>query len=512
MDIHASDIAAEKKRLEDNLAFLNAALQTSPIDPAFPEIFQQDMGLFQDYGWIAESYELCESVVESVEPGRGDCWSCCVQLAQSFLGHMDLSRGRNYEQHRRFFREQCDQSEALLRAHAQMGLAVDAIHHAKWEEAGSLLQESRQNFRKANKPLYDLKVAILQIMLQRILEQHERACEAALAILPAANDLGARAAAPLLLLYSVIAGHYTHVGKRYEAQRYSWTAVQLARALPPSKAAGFAFYQHARGLHALGKISNAIEYLQLAEPVLRVFDPLARIANLMLLFQCYKSQERWSEAEQLLQQLLQHNLVNCLWEDLAELLEEGLTFFTQVFEPEQADSLLKLYSKQAAIAKREQEESGRFLQRWQKQIDVLRKRLNDANPIGYGSGRIVIDADEQRLILRQQGVLRQCKLRKAPGALFILSSLLESHRKHEPLVTRKQLIEGWKEHQILRTGRSGKDPGKTLRRNLDTLIQLGVIELQGKGQKSFICFPPEVQVILLSHENTTLQDDEPRQA
>lgn len=480
MNISKLDIEREAGRLQRSLYCLQESLQEDRLPSGWSENFRADMGLFQDYGLITASYDLCESVTADESP----CAAADRDLAHAFLAHMDLSRGKDRDSHLARYQSYLDHGDSLLQAHGCLGLGINAIHLGEALEAIAWFQRSRASFKQVSgKALYVIKSDILEIMALRIMERHDEAFSLTLKAIEKAQQLGPCAAAALLLLYSVAAGHNTFVGKRHEGQRYSWQAVRLANALPASKAAGFAYFQHARGLHALGKVGEAIAYMKKADPVLKVFDPLARIANQMLWFQSLKAQEKWTEAGVLLEQLLETRLVEYFWEDLAELLLEGIDFFIRLHDINRGRKMLKLYQSYAEVSEKDLEKRHRLVQEVQERLSLVEQKLKSSDSFGYGAIIVIVDFTSQRLVRKSPyGII--CKnLAKAPGSMVILKKLHKSLQSHEPLLPRKQIMEAWKAYQQDHAGKYGSDPGKTMRRNLQVLVDMEVLSIHGSGNQ-----------------------------
>ena len=105
MEITPQIIKTETKRLGKSLEALEGQLKTGAVAQSFAESFQNDMGLYQDFGYITESYDFLELLVESnsIQPGI-EGWYI-KELAQLFLAHMDLSRGKDRPRHISFYHE-----------------------------------------------------------------------------------------------------------------------------------------------------------------------------------------------------------------------------------------------------------------------------------------------------------------------------------------------------------------------------------------------------------------------
>ncbi len=496
IDLEPQHILIEKLRLEASLHSLQAGLQHGCWrNDSYAASFRKDMGLFQDYGWITEAFELCEELLVLAVDRDEFTTDATLLLAQTFVAHMDISRGRRVADHQAFFTRMLAHADDLLHGHACLGLGVLMIHQGLAEKALDFFQRGQLLFEAADHPLYAIKMRVLEIMALRIMEEHEKAFPLSLNCLQDAKRLMPRTAAPLLLLLSVVAGHHTRIGKRFEAQRYSWEAVRLANSLPPSKAGGFAYFQHARGLHALGRLREATIWCTKAEPILKVFDPFARISNLILLFQCFKDQQQWNKAEAMLERILDAPMVECIWEDLAELLADGIRFFLEIFAVDKARRMLAYLTESAERFARNFSEAKNLLDAMQTLISARELSLQNAKRVGHGSKIVYIDRKERRLLLRHAGQIVQKNLTRAPGSFVILDLLHESLQRREPIVPRQRFLECWMQRQV--QGKALADPGKTLRRNLTALEELGVVETEGQGKAQGLCFPSNITVYFI---------------
>lgn len=487
----------ETARVRRVLEDLDAQVDSGSLLASFSKDFVDNMGLFQDFGFITESYDLLESVIASSDVLVGEDGGWIKELARLFQAHMDHSRGKNRDHNCATYQSFQDHSYPLIRAHAQLGEGINLIHQGKPTEAKAWFRSCQEAFVAAEgMGHYVIKGKVLEIMALRIEGKHEDAFEYAVDLLQEALSVGIPATASILLLYSVLAGHKTFIGNKYEAESYSWQAVKLAKALPPSKASGFALYQHARVLHGLGNMTGAIKHIKLAEPILKVFDPIARVANLMLWFQCLKRQEAWHQAWILLNRLLETRFVDYFWEDLAELFDEGIDFYLQVYDVSGAKNLLDQYIEYAMQSKQAEPSVDQIRKKWSTLIEEVEDQTNRGQVYGVGSQSLIVDFRKRKLIKRTDSDIIKKSLVKAPSLYFVLDRLLHVTCTREPLISQKKLLTAWVETQES-LGKKPKDPGKTIRRSIGYLKEINAIESYGVGRQISYALSKDIETIFI---------------
>lgn len=437
-----------------------------------------------DFGFIAEAYDLAECLLarlDALDRGGGDAATVC----RIFIAHMDISRNRAVPDHLAFFRGLTASPYPLFRGHAHFALAISDIAQRNHERALGLLCRAEEEFRHAGEAVYALKMQLNRCMVERIRENHdlaEKLCEQAIA---AGKTLGPRASAPVCALLSTMATLRLRKHKPYEAQRFAAEAARLANLLPLGKAGAFALFQYGKILRRTGARTRAIAQLEEAERRQRTVDPVAQVATLIELFQCYRDERQWENCFATLRRALRHHNIGIYWHDLQEALQEALHACAAIHDRELATAVLTEAHPLVTRHAPSPDAAAGLVRLLEEKHCAMTKRMAEFVPVWRGTeSELWLDFGDCTVIHRRHGTFAgEITFLPDSALASVLRCLAESCEKGLPHLTLEQL------------GRGGPAQQKRIERALTALA--GIVEVSPLAAHSrLIRFRSEATVLV----------------
>lgn len=295
--------------------------------------------LFLDLGMQAQVYEVCEGLVQqpaSQQPAQ----ALLVQDARIFLAHLDSLRKRALPDCRVVFLAQLSAAQAWLQAHGHFGMGLLQVFAGDLEDALLHFQKAHERFLADGEEVFALKARIREVSALRLLTRYPASTAVCEDVLRRALDIGVAAFSPLMCAMSSLGSDAAEQGRFAEALRHLRECARLARVLPRTPATAFSMLQYGNALARVGRHSEAVGWLERADDIQRVLDPIARPATLFKLAQSFRELGRLSEARQAILLGLGSRLAGIDPEDFFDVQVEAMKVFLACHDEARAESLL----------------------------------------------------------------------------------------------------------------------------------------------------------------------------
>jgi tetratricopeptide (TPR) repeat protein len=334
MELH-QEISDHRKKIESVCEELLREMRSKALEPEFIRNVTRFLPLILDFGKVTQGYELCEFLIsrwqnvslfqQSVSPTAPlHSPSMAFLFCRIYKCHIDISRKKELASHRRFVESLRDSPHAWLRAQAFSALGFLDVLEGKNRESLPSFEEAIQLFEMQGDTVGILKVRIRKIYALFYLWENEKALEEAKEVLERALKTGVAAVSPILAAYGAIGHNYMDAGRHSDGLRSLREAAKISKLMAPSHAGAFAIYQYGYALCRTGRHKEAIVWLDSAEKMQRMFDPVMRHGTLTVLLNALRLSGDLSRAVTLSKELISDRLLNIHIEDQLEAYEEAI--------------------------------------------------------------------------------------------------------------------------------------------------------------------------------------------
>lgn len=500
-----------------HIAALNADLArflAVPVPELVREIFQcselrehflRALPLLIDLGFIAEVYEICESVESLLRRSnyaQDQSLESLKTTTAIYLMHMDLSRRRKVEHARSFAQSLLQDKSILNRAQGLSALGLIEVFHGHWHESIPLFQQATDLFQEAQSPELALKAKIRLASALMGTGQTEKVREMLAAAAQECMVLGAHAFIIRLMILGIWGQSCFRLGAEAEGLRLLKEAAKNASLVPTSPAGANAFYQYGYALILGGRAKEACPWLEKAEKRYRVIEPQMAWVTMLLLVRACRETEQFFLGERYAAELLQHRHPPALIEDRIEAAHEIILLDLHCHNLQRAKNQLdaaRTLCESEGIAPDKQQTFltpleaalDSYSARWQEQQIPLTGKMRTPDAL-------FLDLLEEKITVRfgSEGAKVHGY---APDSLlpYLILFLLRSNIAEQPQCSRSETLAALSE-----TTKSPLNPTleKRLRRAVNTALDLEIVAEHGHRKSLSLSLRPNLTVAIRSHE------------
>lgn len=312
----------ELPSIRDSLLHLAAAPPSSSAAASLID----GLTILVDWGAIADAYTLAERLARTwTPPVACESWKWRAHaFFRALMMHCDLTRGRNLDKASTIICDLQSSSDPFLCGHALSAQGLLYFLEGKLDDAINSFQKARQSFVDANRQVDSLKTNIREMMVLRAQNKHDEAQQQASHVIRAALLLGVDAISPLLCALSIKGQATLRSGRPYEGLRHLRDAARLANAMPPSSSTAWTFFQYGNALLEHKKPQEAMTWLEKAEPIQKVCDPIAHFSTKVALLHCCRRTREWKRALRLIPDVIATRFKNQDPNDIQEMYRESI--------------------------------------------------------------------------------------------------------------------------------------------------------------------------------------------